>query len=29
MIEGKIISTGDASLVDKINENGFAEYEAE
>ena len=28
MIEGKIISTGDASLVDKINENGFAEYES-
>lgn len=27
MIEGKIIETGDASLVDKINESGFAEYE--
>ena len=27
MIEGKIISTGDASLVDKINTEGFAEYE--
>ena len=29
MIEGNIIRTDDASLVDKINENGFAEYEAE
>ena len=28
MVEGKIIETGDASLVDKINESGFAEYEA-
>ena len=27
MVEGKIIETGDASLVDKINESGFAEYE--
>lgn len=27
MIEGKIINTGDASLVDKINTEGFAEYE--
>ena len=27
MIEGKIISTGDAALVDKINTEGFAEYE--
>ena len=27
MIEGKIIETGDESLVDKINESGFAEYE--
>ena len=27
MIEGKIINTGDASLVDKINTAGFAEYE--
>lgn len=27
MVEGKIIETGDASLVDKINEFGFAEYE--
>lgn len=27
MIEGQIISTGDASLVDKINTEGFAEYE--
>ena len=27
MVDGKIIETGDASLVDKINESGFAEYE--
>lgn len=27
MVEGRIIETGDASLVDKINESGFAEYE--
>ena len=27
MVEGKIIETGDASLVDKINESGFEEYE--
>lgn len=27
MIEGKIINTGDSSLVDKINTEGFAEYE--
>ena len=27
MVEGKIIETGDASLVDKINESGFAEDE--
>ncbi len=27
MVEGKIIETGDASLVDKINESVFAEYE--
>ena len=27
MVEGKIIENGDASLVDKINESGFAEYE--
>ena len=27
MVEGKIIEAGDASLVDKINESGFAEYE--
>ena len=27
MVEGQIIETGDASLVDKINESGFAEYE--
>ena len=27
MVEGKIIETGDASLVDKINESGFAENE--
>ena len=27
MVEGKIIETGDASLVDKSNESGFAEYE--
>lgn len=27
MVGGKIIETGDASLVDKINESGFAEYE--
>ena len=27
ILEGKIIETGDASLVDKINESGFAEYE--
>lgn len=27
MVEGKIIETGGASLVDKINESGFAEYE--
>ena len=27
MVEGKIIETGDASLVDKINESGLAEYE--
>lgn len=27
MVEGKIIKTGDASLVDEINEAGFARYE--
>lgn len=26
MVEGKIIKTGDASLVDEINENGFEKY---
>ena len=29
MVEGKIIQTGDASLVDVINEEGFGKYEAE
>ena len=27
MVDGKIIRTGDASLVDEVNEKGFAEYE--
>ena len=27
MVEGKIVRTGDASLVDEINEKGFADYE--
>lgn len=27
MVEGKIIQTGDASLVEEINRNGFAKYE--
>ena len=26
MVDGKIIKTGDASLVDDINENGFEKY---
>lgn len=26
MVEGRIIKTGDASLVDEINENGFEKY---
>jgi len=25
-VEGRIIKTGDASLVDEINENGFEKY---
>lgn len=29
MVEGKIIQTGDASLVDVINEEGFGKYETE
>lgn len=29
MVEGKIIKTGGAGLVDEINESGFAGYEAE
>ena len=29
MVEGKIIKTGGAELVDEINESGFAGYEAE
>lgn len=29
MVEGKIIQTGDASLVDVINEDGFGKYETE
>ena len=29
MVEGKIIKTGGAALVDEINESGFAGYEAE
>lgn len=28
MVDGKIVRTGDASLVDEINENGFGSYEA-
>lgn len=27
LIDGKIVESGDASLVDEINENGFAKYE--
>ncbi len=27
MINGRIVKTGDSSLVDEINQNGFAEYE--
>ena len=27
MVEGSIIKNGGASLVDEINESGFAEYE--
>lgn len=27
MVEGRIIKTGDASLVEEINENGFGSYE--
>ena len=29
MVEGRIIKTGDASLVEEINENGFGSYETQ
>ena len=29
MVEGKMIKTGDASLVDEINSEGFGRYENE
>ena len=27
MVNGKIVKTGDSSLIDEINENGFSAYE--